>query len=429
LELYKQISSKINKSTFGFIPLTMGGIPLVAQSEGLKIPYFNPLAFPIATIEKLNKVLEWILEIRSWFDHIGQHIFDFTIELFGWGYEFLAGFVMMTPTILFTGDWFTKSSILFGVIAVFLTMLFSVWEGIKKVIRGGVTNVTGFSLPFRVTDRKTILKKYPIALAVSGFAPFIFEKIFGFVNTLSLKIVDVGRVTLTQANMPIDKATIGFWDCVAMLGFDCVLLATMLPLVLKTFVRWFDIMCLGALTPLAMTAYVFDQHNSYYTSWWSAIKKCIYTQLTYVVFVTIMGLLVMGIHDNDLTWQGLFVKIGVVVGGLWRLANPPSFVKATFDNRDDIIDVYQKTRDRFNIKKTWKANTNDLGKGFESEQKAYKIMKGSRLYKKVDGSKPVQATKKMTSSVSKAIGGKIKSKVKSSILGKIYDKIKGNDDE
>lgn len=96
-------------------------------------------------------------------------------------------------------------------------------------------------------------------------------------------------------------------------------------------------MVLCAITPLALTAWIFDDHRHMFNIWWHNVKKMSITPLIYSIFVCMIGLLIFGTHAT--TWSGLFMKLIILIGGLYRMTNPPSFLKKEMDSgKDDIED-------------------------------------------------------------------------------------------
>ena len=76
--------------------------------------------------------------------------------------------------------------------------------------------------------------------------------------------------------------------------------------------------------------------------WWSSIKKSSFTQLVYATFLLIIGTLMFGTKTPD-SEMDIMVKIGIVIGCLWRMNTLPSFVRSHIDSGKDIKQVWDET--------------------------------------------------------------------------------------
>ena len=126
------------------------------------------------------------------------------------------------------------------------------------------------------------------------------------------------------------------------------------PILLQNGRRWWDLMCLAAVSPLAGTAYVFDRHRHYFKSWWKQVKHLSLIQLVYAVFIMFMGVFIFGTQNMTAGW-GLILKLAIVAGGMWRMLNPPRIVKEltsgdsrnVFDMANDYKKGFKKVKDTF----------------------------------------------------------------------------------
>ncbi len=284
------------------------------------------------------RFFQTIGKMFDWFGKLDDHIIDFTMKLLGWIYQFLADFILQMPVFLFTTNWFYTISLIFSVVSVLLTVLLSVTEGIKAII----------NQPF--TDTKRIIKRFPMALLVSGFSPIVFEKGLGYLNSASNSIIEAGRTIIATNLYGTGKLTLSLIDAFALLAFDIMIIVMLFPLIMNIARRWFDILALGTLTPIATICWVFEDHKGYFDKWWDSIKKLSLMQLYYATFITIMGILILGVHNSD-TFDSLIVKIGIVIGGLWRMIHPPHEFKKHVDTSGDVRDILKQTKDKITLKK------------------------------------------------------------------------------
>lgn len=284
------------------------------------------------------KFFQTIGDMFEWFGKLDDHIIDFTMKLLGWVYQFLSDFILQMPVFLFSTNWFYTLSLIFCVISVFLTIILSITEGIKAII----------DKPY--TDISRIIKRFPIALVGAGFAPIAFEKVLGYLNTASTQIIEAGRSIIATNLYGTGKLTLSLIDAFALLAFDIAIIAMLFPLFMNMARRWFDILALGTLTPLATICWVFKDHEGYFHKWWDSIKKLSMMQLYYATFTTIIGILILGVHNSE-TFGSLIVKIGIVIGGLWRMINPPQEFKKHVDTSGDIKDIVKQTKDKLSLGK------------------------------------------------------------------------------
>ena len=106
-------------------------------------------------------------------------------------------------------------------------------------------------------------------------------------------------------------------------------------------------MCLAAVSPLVGVAYVFDRHRHLTHSWWNQVKKLSLVQLTYAVFVLLLGVFIFGTRSLTSGWELLF-KLLIVAGGMWRMLNPPKIVRTMVSgDGEDVFDVYDDYKGGF----------------------------------------------------------------------------------
>jgi hypothetical protein len=192
------------------------------------------------------------------------------------------------------------------------------------------------------TDFKTIIKRWAIVAGVSGFLPFAFESGFGFLNKLTDAISKIGSINGGNVNGFISGESIGFFDTLILILFDLSAIALLIPVCLQAGKRWFDIMCLAAISPLALSSWVFDRHKHYFFVWWNKVKSLSLVQLVYAVFILIMGIFVFSTQFIQGGFLTLIIKVLIVIGGLIRMNNPPKFVSSMTGDKSDVFDEYDK---------------------------------------------------------------------------------------
>lgn len=130
------------------------------------------------------------------------------------------------------------------------------------------------------------------------------------------------------------------FDVIIMLIFDGMLIGVLIPILLQCGRRYWDLLCLAAISPLAMTAFLFDRHKHHYNNWLNQIKKLSTVQLVYATFIMLMGVFIYGTRFITGDFMTILIpKALIVLGCLYRLANPPQFIKSMTDSGDDIVDM------------------------------------------------------------------------------------------
>lgn len=266
---------------------------------------------------------ESISNTIQWFKDLPANTAKWSVDLLGWVYQMTSDIVLTTPLWLFQNTWFKDTSLVFGTISISVMVILMIIEGIKQMMKQ------------KHTDLSTTMKRIPLALGVSGFAPYAFEQVFKLINKLSDSITQIG-VSEIHAGDIMTASRLSGADTAALLGFDIALIGLLFPIFLHCGRRWFDLLSLASMTPLAMTAFCFDSYKHLHNQWWSNVKRLSLIQLVYAIFICIIGIFIFGTR-NTMDGNGLMIKYLIVIGGLWRMANPPGFVKRYADQGTDTI--------------------------------------------------------------------------------------------
>src|SRR5690606_22047794 len=116
-----------------------------------------------------------------------------------------------------------------------------------------------------------------------------------------------------------------------------VLIALLIPILLQNGRRWWDLMCLAAVSPFALASWIFDRHEHFFNQWWSNVKRLSLVQLVYALFILMLGLFIYA--TRFMSPDAWLIKILIISGGLFRLANPPQFV-TNYARGGDIESMY-----------------------------------------------------------------------------------------
>lgn len=283
---------------------------------------------------KLEWVLDKIIVVFKWIGYGIENMQQVSIDLLSFIYKTLATFVLTTPTYIFSNPYLKSTSLTFSIISISLVTFLTVYESIMQVTKQ------------KHTKFKDIIKRYFIVVGATGFAPFLFEKGFELLNKLSTLITKMGGDMIKSKEFFANHALSGL-DVSILFAFDVVLLAMLFPILLQNGRRWWDLLCLATLSPLAGVAWVFDRHRHYFNSWWNSVKRLSLIQIVYAIFILLLGVFIFSTRMIDTYSSAFFVKMLVSIGALHSMINPPRIVLALTqgDGRDvfDTYDSYKKS--------------------------------------------------------------------------------------
>lgn len=268
------------------------------------------------------KIGELVYKGIQWVGNLPKNIPHYSVDLFSGVYKLIADLVLQTPTFIFDNSIIQDKMLVFSGLSVLIVSVMTAFTGIKQMIKK------------RHTDVKTISYRFLLATIVSGFAPFIFKMTFSGLNYLSTALNKMTQVELSNYAF-VENLSLSALDTTVLIGFDLVSIALLIPILLQSGKRWFDLLCLSAITPLAMSSFVFNETRRYYSAWLEAIISKGKTQLVYAFFIFIMSVFMFGTVGVAST-SGLLIKMLILLGGLMTMANPPRMVLSQVDKDGDI---------------------------------------------------------------------------------------------
>ncbi|MGG4438350.1 hypothetical protein AAXE64_27745 [Priestia megaterium] len=335
--------------------------------------------------DKLEKVIDWLVSAGMWVNNLPENVAKMSVDLLANLYQLLL-YVLETPLFIFQNSYIKDASLMFSITSILVVSFLSMIQGVKRMFQK------------KHTDMGTIGRRYAGAVTVSGVAPFAFEQAFTFINMVTRAITKIGGLDVKLgATTNISAHTFTAFNTFALLAFDLVIIALMIPIIMQSGRRFFDLMVLSAITPLALSAWVFDDYRYLFDKWWESVKTLGFSPLVYAVFIALMGIFIFG-TKNILTPGGMFLKSIIVIGGLARMANPPNFVKKHVDQgpnmEDSMVNTFNVFRDAYNTLTLKKLRTRRLvGKAINT-RKALKAAvptpdkeSGSALWKTFKGKK------------------------------------------
>lgn len=262
-----------------------------------------------------------------------------SVDLFIWVYETLCNVVLHTPLFLFDTEWFSKNILMFTGLSIGAVVLMSIYEGYKRLL----SNIIKKQPPH--TDMGRISSRFPLVILGSGLAPVAFYYGFKGINYVTATILDINTAQLKNSapEMALSNFNESFVQTIMYIGFDIALIGFLIPILFQNVRRWFDLFACGTLTPLALSCWMFKQHEHYFHKWWNHIKKCSMTQLVYAGYLLILSGVMFGLSSPS-TDKEFLIKIGIIIGGFSRLTSLPKFVSSQIDNSNGVNKTWEDAK-------------------------------------------------------------------------------------
>jgi hypothetical protein len=295
---------------------------------------FSLIDIPKQIIHNIDVITSYIIKGLDWFNNLPFSIPKYTADLLTSIYHFLANIVLQTPLFIFNNPYIKNTSLTFALISISIVTILTVFECIMQMLNK------------KHTDFKTIAKRWLVVAGVSGFMPFLFETGFTYLNKLSNAISSMGMNGGDSLGL-ISSESMGWFDTLVIILFDLTAISMLIPICLQAGRRFWDLLVLCAISPLALSSFCFDRHKHYFEKWMESVKTHSLSQLVYAVYILLMGIVIFStqaIHGGFIT---LAIKVVIVLAGLNRLTHPPQFIKKMTDNGTDIFDEYDKTKNTF----------------------------------------------------------------------------------
>lgn len=295
-------------------------------------------SFMPSTPNPIKEVMDWFGEFVNLIKDLPHNIVKMSAELLSWIYDLCAGLILKTPLFLFDNEWFTTMSLGFSGVSVGIVVVLTIIECIKRMLSGA-------NKKLRPMEFTTIMKRWSLVAGVTSITPFLFKSAFKVLNFISGKLTSMGSEIMTASALTTTFSTI---DVITLLVFDAILISTVIPMLWTNGRRFFDLLVLGVVAPVALSCWVFDSHRHFFNQWWSNVKHLSLVQVYHSLFLLIIGLFIFGIpFPADFT--GTVVKLLVVIGGFARMQNPPKIIANKLDNGKGLDEVMKS-----NVKETSK---------------------------------------------------------------------------
>ncbi|MCB5367011.1 hypothetical protein LIP24_10225 [Collinsella aerofaciens] len=315
--------------------------------------------------EPFVQLADHINHLMNWFHNLPQEIAEMSTRLMAWLYQLCAELIMKTPIWVFNNQWFSNTTLLFSMLSLGLVTTLTVIESIKRMA-SGLKYQKGFNVP-KAMDFSVIAKRWFIVAGLITTVPWLFQKAFQGLNYLSELLIKMGADTMKAVAFSETMAPL---DVLTLAAFDLVLISSIVPVLWQNGKRFFDLIILGVITPLALTAWIFDPYRHLFKQWWSQLKHLSLVQVYHALFLLVLGWFIFGV-TTPTTASGIIIKILIVIGGFARMVSPPRIVSKHLGDGKDLGEVTGGVNDVVNkTKKNFETSKAMLGKPVNLIKKA-----------------------------------------------------------
>ncbi|MGV3094493.1 hypothetical protein [Bacillus licheniformis] len=314
-----------------------------------------------AVPEAIDKINKAITTVVNFFSDLPHNIAEMSVHLMSWLYDLCATLILKTPLWIFNNEWFENTTYLFSILAIGVVSVLTTIESIKLMFTG-LRKRKAQPMPF-----KTILKRWAIVAGIITAVPFLFQKSFEVLNKISDTLISMGSKTMDALSLP---ETISFFDVATLVLFDGILISSIVPVLWQNGRRFFDIMVLGVVSPLALTAWIFDPYRHLFRQWWDNVKHLSLVQVYYSLFLLILGWFIFGIPTPSAI-TGMIVKMLVVIGGFNRMTSPPRIVTKHLDRGGGLDEVYDTDSTTKKVKRNIKDTIDIVTRPSSAVKKVY----------------------------------------------------------
>ncbi|MCM3387365.1 hypothetical protein M3649_04350 [Ureibacillus chungkukjangi] len=303
----------------------------------LGIPEVSAAGFKDFSLNPLQPIVDDWEAVKTWFKNLPHNIAEWSIELMAKLYELCTSLILKTPLWLFDNEWFKNTTYKFSLIAIGIVSVLTSVEGIKRML----PKYRGKAKPM---DLKDISKRWFLVAGAMSITPWLFQKAFQGLNYVSELLISMGADNMRTNALPDNIKLI---DILILIGFDALLISTLIPVLWKNGRKFFDLMILGVSAPFALSAWIFDSYRGWYKQWWSNLSHLALTQIFHALFLLILGFFIYGVPTPS-TFTGMIIKILVVAGGFARLQSPPRLISGRLDTGegfDEVTGSFKKSFD------------------------------------------------------------------------------------
>lgn len=255
------------------------------------------------------------VDTAQWFSDLGDSYYEFI----SYAYTNLTKMVTTVPIDLLSNENAFKMQAIFMGYGVLMTIFLSIGEGFKAI----------FGLNY--TKPSTIFGRTFLSLIGAGLT---MPAVVWFVTCANIAVQMVLTLGETYFNGTNDLGSVmkdfsasGAVNFLASLLFMIAFMYFIVHALFKVGRRWFDLLMNMVASPFAWSAYVTDGTTKYLSGWMSSTGKLILINVVYAFYVVVISTIVMAPGDIE-SMGGWLARMLLILGGLWRLSNPPSWLQS-----------------------------------------------------------------------------------------------------
>lgn len=267
----------------------------------------------------------------GWHKFIAEY-YDFMT----WSFKELTKWVTTFPTdILSTSNSYKMQAIFMGY-SVLMMIFLTIAEGYKAIMGISYTKMT------------TIFGRTFVALIGAGLTMPAVIWLIKCANFAVELVLHLGETYFNGTNdlgaMLKDFSASGTGNFFASILFMITFFYFIAQALFKVGVRWFDLLMNMVTSPFAWASYITNGTAKHLANWMSGTGKLILINVVYAFYVTVISTLVMA-PGPVTTFSGWVARMLLLVGGLYRLAHPPSWIQ-NMDSQGTLVPILKKV---FNV--------------------------------------------------------------------------------
>lgn len=303
-----------------------GGVKNLPQPD----PWYNFFPTPDKIKAWANDFLHSI-NPATWVEYIFVHLYSFVLDT-----------VLYIPLVLISNDVIQGIYSKFVLIAICLMVLLVMSNGIKIFVFG---QGDSFSEVFT-----SCLKSVFLLLFVPRFMILLVQ----FTNKLTYLILKLGSGENSIVPDVLKSTGKDFINGLLAVVYMCIVTYFLVKIAFYICTRYWNIVKLFALAPLAIMSLATHSSSHYFQAWKNGFFKLLQTQIAYALYLLVFTS-VISINFEDGTMQGVFIKTMLIIGGAWSMSNLPNSVS-------DVINTRQSANPLKYASKKLKQGSNLAGK-------------------------------------------------------------------
>lgn len=248
----------------------------------------------------------------------------FLADMIGWIFDDMLKYILFTPFEMFKSVATVSITMKLGFVASGLVTILAIIEGMKR------------SMSLQYTPLRTIAMRYPIAIAVTGFAPLMFYYAGMGVNELVSLIGILADANIGGASVYMNK-----WQGVGASIFESFMtflfLIALFFYLMKAFmyhgIRWFGLILNCIMTPFVMLSYMFKSFDHTAGAWMKDTLSKYGMQVVHSLFLSLIAIIMYTPNlvppDSSIAaFNSFLVRLMMAVGGLHMMMSPPAWMKS-----------------------------------------------------------------------------------------------------